>query len=270
MIDAKTRLFALLGHPVQHSMSPQMHNAVFQELGMNCVYLAFDVTDLRAAIAAMKAMGFRGCSVTVPHKQTVMKHLDRVDRLAAKIGAVNTVVPEKGLLVGYNTDAAAAIKSLKAKIDLKGKKVSLVGAGGVGRAIAFALQDEKAITTIFDLDFRRAKSLAAAVGCSYAQLEKLADSKPHVLINATPVGMHPKVNASPVPKSMLKSGLLVFDVVYNPIETMLLNDAKKAGCETISGVEMFVEQGAEQIWLWTGKQAPKGLMREVVLRELAK
>ena len=270
MIDAKTRLIALIGHPVAHSLSPAMHNAAFRQLGLNFVYLAFDVKNLKLAVDAMRQLDFRGYSVTIPFKEKIIKHLDRTDALAAKIMAVNTVVNENNLLVGYNTDAPAAINALKTKTELNGKKVALIGAGGAGRAIAFALQQEKALVTISDIDFLKAKSLAAAIGCSCAQIEKLNSLDFDILVNATPVGMSPKANAMPVEKTLLKKDLLVFDIVYNPLETMLLREAKKAGCQTIAGIEMFLAQGAEQFRLWTGKEAPLELMREVVLKELQK
>ena len=270
MLDAKTKLVALLGHPVGHSMSPAMHNAAFEKLGLNFTYLAFDVVNLKSAVQAMRDMGFAGYSVTIPHKQEILKHLDRVDSLAAKIGAVNTVVNKDGLLLGYNTDALAAANALKAKTALNGKRIALVGAGGAGRAIAFALHQENALVTMFDADFTRAKSLARLVGCEYLALEKLGEFNSEILVNATPVGMHPKVDASPVDKSILKNGMLVFDIIYNPVETLLQKQAKSIGCETISGVEMFIGQGVEQFRLWTGKDAPVELMREVVLRELNK
>lgn len=270
MFDSKTKLVALLGHPVEHSLGPAMHNAAFNETGLNFVYLAFDTTQLKTALTAMKSLNFRGYSVTIPHKQNIVELLDRVDPLAAKIQAVNTVVNENGLLVGYNTDSGAAINALKEKTSLSGKKVALLGAGGAARAIAFGLQNEKAATTIFNRTFEKAKSLAKAVGCEYAQFEKLELFKPEILINATSVGMFPKSSSSPVEKKILKSKPLVFDAVYNPLETVLLKQAKAAGCETVSGLEMFLGQGAEQFRLWTGQEAPHELMREVAERELEK
>ncbi|MDP6670244.1 MAG: shikimate dehydrogenase [archaeon] len=270
MLDSKTKLISLLGHPVEHSIGPAMHNAAFKETGLNFVYLAFDTTHLNTALAAMKGLNFRGFSVTIPHKQKIVELLDRVDPLAAKILAVNTVVNENGVLVGYNTDSDAAINALKGKISLSGKKVALLGAGGASRAIAFGLQQEKALTTIFNRTFEKAKSLAKAVGCEYSQFEKLESFKPEIIINATSVGMSPKSASSPVDKRVLKNKPLVFDVVYTPLETVLLKQAKTAGCETVSGLEMFLEQGAEQFKLWTGQDAPRELMREVVERELAK
>ncbi len=269
MINAKTKVCAIIGHPVEHSMSPTIHNAAFQQLGLNYVYVAFDVVNVKAAIEAMRALDFRGYSVTIPHKVEVMKYLDRVDKLAAKIQAVNTVVNNNGLLTGYNTDVIGAIKSLKRRTELKGKKTALVGAGGAGRAIAFGLMEEKATLTIFDKDFEKARKLAKSVGCSYNPMEKI-DSSFDILINATPVGMHPKTNQMAVDEKILKPGMLVFDIVYNPIKTKLVETAEAKGCETISGIEMLIEQGAEQFRLWTGQEAPRELMKGVLLKELQK
>jgi len=270
MIDAETKLIALIGNPVGHSFGPLMHNAAFQSLGLNYAYLAFNVSNLKAAVEAMKSLGFAGYSVTLPHKEKIIKHLDRVDSLAAKIGAVNTVVNKDGILLGHNTDAPAAITALKQKTSLAGKNVALLGAGGAARAIAFALQDEKAKTTIFNRTFVRAKRLAMAVGCEYAQIEKLRDFKADVIVNATSIGMHPNIAKSPVERNVLKPGMVVFDAVYNPMKTTLLKQAEARGCETVSGLEMFIEQGALQLKLWTGSEAPKELMRNTILEGLQK
>ena len=269
-INAKTRVLASIGHPIGHSLSPLMHNAAFQRMGLNFVFLAFDVTNLKAALGSMRSLDFLGYSVTMPHKQGAMKYLDRIDPLAAKIQAVNTVVNRNGMLVGYNTDSPAAIKALKDKAEIRGKKIVLVGAGGAARAIALGLQQEGAETTILDTVFQKAKSLAKAAGCGYLAIEKLGTLGPDILINATPVGMFPNVRETPVPKKMLREGMVVFDIVYNPLETLLLKNAKESGCLTVSGAEMFVEQGALQFELWTGEKAPRQLMHDVVIGELSK
>ncbi len=272
MINVRTKLIALLGHPIEHSLSPAMHNASFQKLGLNYVYLAFDLLPMQVpkAVDAMKLFGFVGYSVTMPLKEEILKHVDNVDSLAEKIGSVNTVVNESGQLAGYNTDVIGAMNALKAKTELKGKRVALLGAGGAGRAIAFGLKEEKAIVTILDKNQGRAKEVATAAGCSSLEPEKLNSLEIDILVNATPVGMFPNANEMPVEKSVLRKDLLVFDVVYNPIETMLIREAKRAGCETIQGIEMFLGQGAAQFQLWTGHNAPVELMREIVEKELQK
>ncbi len=270
MINSETKLVAVIGNPVSHSMSPAMHNAAFRHLGLNYVYLAFKVENLKAAVQAMRELGFEGYSVTIPHKQNIIKYLDRIDPLAAKIGAVNTVVNSRGLLIGYNTDAIGAIESLKAKTSLTKKRIALLGAGGAARAVAFALLAEKAELKIFNRTFEKSKSLAKSVGCGYAGLDELFSFNPEIIINATSVGMHPNPKASPLDKAILKKGTIVFDMVYNPVETLLLKQARASGCETISGIEMLLAQGAKQFKLWTGKDAPFDVMRSAVLEGVKK
>jgi shikimate dehydrogenase len=270
MIDAKTKLVALIGNPVSHSLSPAMHNAAFQELKLNFVYLAFCVENLEDAIKAMRALNIQGYSVTIPHKEKIIPLLDVLDENAKKIGAVNTVVNNNGKLIGYNTDAKAAVLASLQKTSLKEKRIALVGAGGAARAIAIALQNEKTKLTIFNRTIEKAKTLAQEAGCDFAAMENISDFDFDILINATSIGMFPRTNESPVPKSVLKKGMIVFDIVYNPLETRLLKEAKLAGCETICGLEMFLLQGAEQFSLWTGKKAPIEKMRAVVEKELKK
>ena len=268
MINAKTRLIALVGSPVEHSFGPIIHNAAFNHLGLNYVYLAFNVKHLKIAIDAMRELNFAGYSVTLPHKEKIIKYLDRVDSLAGKIQAVNTIVNKQGLLIGYNTDAAGAINALKQKTSLKGKKVALLGAGGAARAIAFSLQQQGSETTIFNRTFEKAKRLARAVGCNYDNLDNLNRFKGDIIVNSTSVGMFPKARESPVDKKILKNYSYAFDAIYNPVETLFLRQAEEAGLKTISGLEMFLEQGIGQVKLWAGQSLPKELIREVVLKEL--
>ncbi|MCX6798789.1 MAG: shikimate dehydrogenase, partial [Candidatus Diapherotrites archaeon] len=188
-INSETKVLAVIGNPVGHSMSPAMQNAGLQRLGLNFVYLAFDVKNLKAALGAMRDLGFKGYSVTIPHKEKIIQYLDRVDPLAAKIRAVNTVVNSNGMLVGYNTDAGAAAKALLEKTALDGKRALMVGAGGVARAIAFALQQNNAVITVCDAMPLKAKSLAQAVGGKHVRLCELAAVDADILVNATPVGM---------------------------------------------------------------------------------
>ena len=270
MIDAKTKLIAVIGNPIEHSYGPAIHNAAFANLGLNYVYFAFNVTNLKTAIEAMKELSIAGYSVTLPHKETIIKYLDRLDPIAAKIQAVNTVVNKNGLLTGYNTDAAGAINALKQKTQLHNKKVALLGAGGAARAIAFALQQEGAQTTIFNRTFEKAKKLARAANCEYMQLPELEKFKADILVNATSVGMYPHTVQSPIGQKILGNFSIVFDAIYNPIETQLLKQARQLGKETVSGVEMFLGQAAGQFTLWTGKEAPRELMREIVLKEMQK
>ncbi len=272
MIDSKTKLVGVIGNPVGHSMSPAMHNAGFCKLGLNYVYLAFEVSDLCGAVASMRALCARGFNVTIPYKVDVMKYLDRVDAAAKRIGAVNTVVNEDGTLVGYNTDCSGACDALVSKIKLKGKNVMILGAGGAARAVAFGVAEKGANIVIVNRTEKRGRELSEQVnecfcgGARCGTIEQLDDCD--ILVNATSVGMHPHVRESPVRSEFLRKDLVVMDIVYNPVETRLLRDAKAVGCRTISGVEMFVNQGAKSFELFTGKKAPKDVMREAVLELL--
>ncbi|MBI5854962.1 MAG: shikimate dehydrogenase [Nitrospirae bacterium] len=280
-INAHTRLCAVIGNPVEHSLSPAIHNAAFQKLGLNYVYLAFRVESLSGAVAGMRALGnLRGFSVTIPHKVSIIPLLDEIDPTARLIGSVNTIVVEQGKLIGSNTDASGALRALKeGRAMLKGQRVLMVGSGGAARAIAFALAMEpppiriEGLTILGILDDER-RTLAADVRTKTslrveegpmtdeALRETMRDSQ--VLIHCTPVGMHPKVKDSCVPAKFLEPHLTVMDIVYNPLDTQLLKDAKAAGCRTIRGIEMFLHQAIGQFELWTGQKAPADVMRAVL------
>jgi shikimate dehydrogenase len=277
-ITAQTQLCGLLGNPVDHSLSPAIHNAAFEELGLNFAYLAFPVEDLENAIRGIRALGhIRGFSVTIPHKVSIMSMLDSVETTAKHIGSVNTIIKDRGILVGSNTDASGALQALRqGGVDLAGQRVVMLGSGGAARAIAFGLCMEGNIghLTLLGIDNQERSALAtdlkAKTGISITddQLNSsilghaLADS--HLLIHCTPIGMHPKIKETCVPKELLHTGLTVMDIVYNPLNTQLLQDAQAAGCRTIQGVEMFLHQAVGQFELWTGESAPIGIMRTVL------
>ena len=266
-IDSNTKLFAVIGNPVKHSKSPLIHNVALEDKQVNAVYMAFEIKNVENAIIAMKELGIVGYSVTIPHKIEVMKYLDEIDGLAKSMGAVNTVHNKEGKLIGYNTDCMGAINALKTKTELSGKKVYLVGAGGASRAITAGLTSQKANIVIFDLDDEKANALAKEFGAQTKKMSEL-DNNCDILINATPVGMFPKVDASVFPKELLKKEMVVFDVVYNPLETQLIKDAKEVGCETVAGIEMFLEQAYAQFEIWNGINAPKEIMRKVLIQKL--
>ena len=272
-IDAHTTLCCIIGDPVEHSISPQIHNAAYARLGLNFTYLALPVKNVKDAVRGIAALGIRGASVTMPHKQAIIPYLDRLDPLAQKIGAVNTVVNEGGKLIGYNTDGEAAYLSLREnKINITGKKIVLMGAGGAARSIAFTLatKREAGELVIFDLVDKRSQALAAEVSARTKARAQSAHLSEHILaselgnaavvINASPIGMRPKVNLTPIPKKLLHKGLAVFDIVYNPPLTRLLKDAQKAGCRTVPGLQMLVRQAGEQFRLFTGKNPPLEVM----------
>lgn len=277
-INVHTQLCGLLGNPVEHSLSPAIHNAAFEKLGLNFVYLAFKVEDLPGAVKGLRALGnLRGFSVTIPHKVAIMPLLDEVEQTARNIGAVNTIVIENGRLIGSNTDASGALRALtEAGATLRGENVVLLGSGGAARAIAFALAagagiakltllgiDEKERTGLAkDLKARTSLQLADGTITDDALRRAIEESK--VLLHCTPLGMHPNVRESCVPASLLKPHLTVMDIVYNPLDTKLLTDARAAGCKTIRGLEMFLNQAVGQFELWTKQKAPADVMRKVL------
>jgi shikimate dehydrogenase len=268
-IDQHTLLYGVVGWPIGHSLSPAMHNVAFAAAGINAVYLAFAARDIGAVIAGARALGIRGLSVTIPHKEAVIPHLDEIDDLAAKIGAVNTVVNHEGRLVGYNTDALGALTALEEKISLAGKKCVIVGAGGAARAIGFALRERVAAISVANRSPERGRDLATSLGCAFIPLEELDRVAVDLLIQTTPVGMTPHRDECPVPESALRAGMAVMDIIYNPLQTRLLAMAKSRGCVTVNGLSMFVHQGAEQFRLWTNLNPPVEAMTRAVLEALS-
>ncbi len=265
-LDAKTKICAIIGNPVEHSLSPATHNAGYETLGLNFAYVAFPVTDIKNGIEGIRALNILGVSVTVPHKVSVMPFLDEIDKTAKDIGAVNTIVNENGKLIGYNTDSQGAIKALEEKTTLKNKRVVLIGAGGAARAIAFGLKQKGAHVLILNRSREKAKTLADTIGADFGDLSRLSEIKnSDILIHATPAGMNPHSNESAVPKEFLHSDVLVFDIVYNPKETKLLQDAKEVGCQIVYGYKMLVHQAVTQFELFTKKKAPLAIMEKELL-----
>ena len=267
-ITTDTQLLGVIGHPVRHSLGPAMHNAALAHLRINAVYLAFDAENPAEAMAGMRGLNIRGLSVTIPHKVAVMAHLDAVDALARQIGAVNTVTNENGRLVGTNTDCHGAVAALKSKGSLDGKRVAVLGAGGAARALGFGLAAENARITIYNRDAQKGARLAAALDAAFHPLNAFHGRDADIVVNTTPVGMHPKNDDLPIPPDTLRPGLLVMDMVYNPLQTALLEAAAQRGCDTLDGTHMFVLQGARQFELWTGRPAPTTVMRDTVLAAL--
>lgn len=277
-INTQTKFCGVIGNPVGHSLSPAIHNAAFREMGLNFVYLAWQVEAIGEALKGLRALGnFRGASVTIPHKVAAMPFLDHVEETAQRIGAINTIVCEKNALTGYNTDATGALRALReCGVNLAGQHVVLLGTGGAARAIACALMAESCLAklTLLGIDDHErtalAKDLHLQAGSTVEDFH-LDDSSLHnvlpdsrVLIHCTPVGMSPNADVSCVPASLLHGELTVMDIVYNPRETTLLKDAKHAGCRTIPGLEMFLNQAVTQFELWTNQTAPVDVMRGVL------
>ena len=277
-INTATQFCGVIGNPVEHSLSPVIHNAAFQKLALNFVYLAWRVDRIGDAVTGLRALGnFRGASVTIPHKVAVLPFLDEVEETARHIGAVNTIVAEGGKLLGMNTDATGALRALReGNAPLREASVVIIGSGGAARAIAFALAAEASVARLhllgIEADERRnlAADLRNKTGVSVEEADVDDDHLKHVLpearvlIHCTPVGMAPKIGKTCVPLNFLHRGLTVMDIVYNPRETQLLTDAKAAGCRTISGLDMFLYQAVSQFERWTGRSAPVEVMRAVL------
>jgi len=281
-ISPATRLCAVIGNPVAHSLSPALHNAAFNALGLDFVYVAFKVEDLKNAISGMRALqNFRGMSVTIPHKIEIIDYLDEVAEIDRSIGSVNTVIHEDNRLYGFGTDGPGALKAIvDAGINLAGANVLMLGAGGASRAIAFTLARAAAPDRLVMLDISEPMlhSLAAdlqqgtavKIESDHLDDKSVASRVPEadIIINCTPVGMHPKEDCSLVPADLFRDGQVVFDVVYTPLETRLLKDAASRGCRVISGVEMFINQAVLQFERFTGADAPLEVMRRVVMERL--
>ena len=280
-LTVHTKLICIIGHPIEHSLSPLMHNALFEDLKLDYAYLAFDVhsNNLKAAFEGIRALKIEGANITIPHKQEALKYMDELDPLVKEIGALNTVKNENHKLIGRNTDALGAKKALNdANFDLRGKKVILMGAGGAARAICHVIKEEIDELMIINRTINNAKRLATELekdsrlkiksfelrNPSIVNLVQSAD----ILINTTSIGMYPDFTKSPLPKQALDEHLSVFDVIYNPLETQLLKDASDKGCKTLGGLDMLINQGALAFEWWTSKKPNIKLMKEKVIEFL--
>ena len=262
-------------------MSPAMHNAAFRKLGIDYLYVSFRVRkeELDKAVDGMRALNIRGLNVTIPHKVAIIPYLDELDPLAEKIGAVNTIVNDDSVLRGYNTDASGFLQALLEKgVEPKGKNMVILGAGGASRAISFILAERGSNLVILNRTLDRAKECAGRITKIFQREAKAlrlngenlvnALEKADVLVNTTSVGMSPDIDETPVPSKLLKTGLVVFDIVYNPIKTRLLRETEKTGTQTISGLDMLVWQGVLSFEKWTGMKVPVEVMREEAIKVL--
>jgi len=277
-INQQTEVFGVIADPVGHSLSPVIHNAAFQSLEMNRVYLPFRVParHLDQFIKDCPEMGIRGLSVTIPHKEAVVRHCTRVDGAVKGIGAVNTMTfGDDGSIVGYNTDYRAAMSSMDEKLGTAARSTPLVGhtalvlgSGGAGRALAFGLKRRGADVVIASRTLSRAERLADDLNCRAVKWEQRYNTKADVIVNATPIGMHPNVDDTPYEKTQLKPSMLVFDTVYNPEQTLLFKESRERRCRVISGMEMFLGQAALQFSLFTGEEPPIDVMQREVKRAI--
>jgi shikimate dehydrogenase len=282
-IDTSTQVCAVIGNPVRHSLSPAIHNAAFAASSLNYVYVAFEVVDLDGFAAGLRAMpSFRGVSVTIPHKVAILPLLDAVDPLAQSVGCVNTITNDAGHLRGSITDGTGTLRAFSgANVPLEGRKVLFLGTGGAVRAVAFAMamQADVGTITLLGRTPRNVATLAhdLRAGCRMqvdtGDLEKdiqIALSRHDVIVQGTPIGMHPHgVGQTCVPASLLRPEQVVFDMVYRPMKTQLVLDAEAVGCKVILGLEMLLYQATLQFETWTGVQAPVEIMRDALIRKLA-
>ena len=263
-ISPKTEVYCVIGSPVGHSLSPLMHNTAFRETGYDGVYVAFEARDVTSALAGIQGLGIRGVSITIPHKVSVIPLLSTLTERARRIGAVNTLAWRDGALMGDNTDALGAVRALKEKTGLAGKKVLILGAGGAARAVGFGVLEEGALPIIANRTAEAGEALAKDLGGDFCLLSEIETKDFDVLVNTTSVGMTPNPNAMPVSETALRPGCVVMDIVYNPIETLLLKTAREKGCPVVDGVSMFVYQGVSQFEMWTGLAAPVAAMEKAV------
>lgn len=269
-LPSECAVYAVFGNPVKHSLSPLMHQAALDRMGLKAVYVPFCVTDLKEAVLGIRGLGIRGVSVTLPFKTAVMNYLDEIDEGARRIGAVNTIWNDQGRLKGTNTDWLGFVLSLQAHTEIRGRRFLVIGAGGAARGIVYGLIREGGHPVIINRTAAKAEALAREFGCSFLSGAEIHQAGADGLINTTPVGMAPHGEDSPWPGDRLHHFPVVMDIIYNPLQTRLLKEARTAGCLTISGLEMFIRQGAEQFKIWTGLEAPLSRMREVVLAQLTK
>ncbi len=285
MIDASTRVYCILANPVRHSFSPAMQNAAFAAEGIDAAYVAFEVEDIAKAVESIRVLGIDGASVTIPYKVSVMQYVDGLEDIADHIGSVNTLINRDGKIVGTNTDAYGFYRALSEKISVDGKTVAVFGSGGASRAVCFALfhyaKPRKIILFVRDDD--RAESerlrshLLTKLGLDEPQVQAclLKDWKTYggecdILVNTTPLGMHPNESVSVLDEPEMPSGKVVMDLVYNPSETKFLKSALAKGCTAIYGIDMLLYQGVRQFELWTGRQAPVDVMKQALLSKIGK
>ncbi|MFH2105354.1 MAG: shikimate dehydrogenase [Parcubacteria group bacterium] len=268
-ITGKIKECIIIGDPVEHSLSPVMHNAAYRELGLEGQYV-FKAERVKSGevgkmVNRVRKEGVRGLTCTAPHKEEVMQYLDEIDPIAKKIGAVNTVVNDNGVLTGYNTDWLGTVMPLEKVTKLSGKKVALLGAGGAARAMAYGVVEKGAELKIYNRTVEKAKELASELGCRAGSLDEIREVKDcNIILNSTAVGMGERTGESLVPEKYLTDKHIVMDAVYVPLKTKLLTDAQLKGAQIILGTEMLLCQGVAQFELYTGEKAPEEVMRRAI------
>ncbi|MFP6637456.1 MAG: shikimate dehydrogenase [Nitrospinaceae bacterium] len=270
MTRSDFKIYGVIGNPISKSQGYLVHNRAFQEKESSDIYVSFRIDNVEKFYNLFKDF-VSGLSVTMPAKEQIMPLLNRIDETAKKIGAVNTVVKEGADWVGYNTDCSGAIAALEAWTSLQGKNVLILGSGGTAKAIGYGVKEKGGrLTVTYNKNKERGESLARELDCELVHARDAGTRYIDILINCSPVGMSPNIHESPFLAKDLKEGMVVFDSVYNPLETKLLREAKAAGCTVIPGSELFINQAARQFELWTGEPAPIEVMREALLNKLTK
>lgn len=276
-INSSTELFCILGKPVRHSLSPVIHNTAFSKSGINAVYLAFEPDSIEGGISSIRSLAIKGASVTIPFKIEAMKYLDEIDPLAKKIGSINTIHNIDGKLTGYNTDGYGAVKALaNNNINIQNSRVMIIGNGGSARAIAFTLLEQNACAIIAGRNPEKIKNLASDLNNSYSNVESIKLNEINkeymsdidIIINTTPLGMAPGTDVIPIDPEIIHGNHAVFDIVYSPDITRLLDTAMSKGCRTVRGIEMLINQGIKQFEIWTGMHAPLKEITEAVNLQL--
>lgn len=272
-ITKATKLYAVVGNPIAHSVSPEIHNSAFRHLAMDATYLKFKVEDLPDFLDKFHSLDLQGISVTIPHKHAALTLSEELDPLAEKIGAVNTLTRKNGIWAGDNTDCKAALDAIKIAasekgLEMKNANALVIGAGGAARGICYGLIQEGCCLTIANRTLEKAEKLASELGAEAVSLESLKSADYEIIANSTSVGMHPETNCSPVPVEILHKDMVAFDAIYNPRETMFLKQAREKDAAIADGVAMFVGQAIRQFEIWTGKKAPKDIMEKIVIKRL--
>ncbi|MFW9873810.1 MAG: shikimate dehydrogenase [Candidatus Thorarchaeota archaeon] len=281
LINPYTKVLCVIGFPIEHSMSPIMHNAAINELNLNYIYLAFNIhpKNLKFAVKGFRTFNIKGINVTIPFKQKIIGYLDEIEPLAQKIGAINAIKNDNGYLIGKNIDGEGAMKAISdAGYSISGKDILLLGAGGAGRALAFIIAKDANRIVIANRTEKKAIKLANDIKKYYninvkgknnsLDVLKAESKKADILINTTPIGMHPNIEESPIPSKFLHDGLIVFDIVYNPLETKLMKEAAEIGCKVLGGLDMLVNQGVLAFEWWTGKTPNSQLMKSKIIKYL--
>jgi len=258
------REYGIIGYPLQYTLSPPIHNAAFQALGIPARYRAYPVKDIQEGVRLIREIPLEGVSITIPHKMAIMNLLDGLDEVASQISAVNTVVRQGRGFIGYNTDWIGAVRALEEVTSLQGRRVLLVGAGGGARAVAYGVRSRGGELWVTSKDGEKGEVLAHSFGGQFLPWDQRGKFSLGVVVNATPLGGNGLEDLLPLPTEALHEGMVVMDLVYHPLKTRLLREAQGRGCRTIDGLRMLLYQGGEQFALWTGESPPWEVMEEVI------